>query len=726
MEMYKKVLKRLAAVTLCVLLGISAAIPAFAAKGNTYTIEEIDGMQLTVDSEMMAVTRGTDSSDGFFGLKNNGYTDVMKKMEDGNIYLLATDSMQSITVSVSMFENDDTKRIDNYNRLTESELSDIVVSYKENSNGTTYSESTVDEVVEDIVWIDFEFRATVDNAVYKQYQANTVVNGKNVSVTIQRNGADAIGSDYDVLKAIVSSVRFTKTGLPRNFMLYIIIGGAVLAIILFIIILIAAKRARRRRQKTRNDKIIEELASKYSTGRSNSRHENTESSAKAETKTDAGDDFYAGTGGEAQTEDNIARTRHFDMNKSRGVSGSRAVTRESYYDDDDDDYSRPVKSYTDAEIARLLGDEAEDDENFIEALSETEADSAAYPEEESVYSSPDTATVTEEISRDNTEALIEQDLAEFEAEKPLKSVREVFDFSGFLRNARKKADEEYQAVQPVAETKAEPGEELSANQDEESQDESEAEETAKEPQPENKTGEAGQQVRAIAEASLPEEAENASEEVEQAPVTPDEESGAPDSQGENATDAEPEEAAEEQKAEADSNIFSDKELTKEEAEQQELDDYNNDEVLVREEAKRNKFSSSNDFFDEAPKKVIGVISREEIEDAEEFDVIDEVEQRVTEVEKEPERKEIKKKSLFKKIAMGFKGFGIHCGYFAKNIKNEVKRSRAKKKRKKAEKERRERARQRAKRQTVQRQNGGLVQVKARGQRKPVRNTGGKQ
>ncbi len=711
MEMYKKVLKRLTAVTLCVLLSVSAVIPAFAAKGNTYTIDEINGMQLTVDSEMMAVTRSTDSSDGFFSLPNNSYADVMKKMEDGNIYLLATDSRQSITVSVTMFENDDTRKIDNYNRLTESELSDIVVSYKENSNGTTYSESTVDEVVDDIVWIDFEFRATVDNAVYKQYQANTVVNGKNVSVTIQRNGADAIGSDYDVLKAIVSSVRFTKSGLPRNFMLYIIIGGAVLAIILLIIIIVVSKRARRRRQKTKNDKIIEELANKYNTGRSSSRSAKVESPVKSEAKTKAGNESYAETENVSASEDNIAKTLHFDMNKARRQSSKPAQPSERYYDyDGDDDYSRPVKSYTDEEIARLLGDDTGDDENFIEALSETEADFGVHPEEESVNSSPENVSAPEEINRDNEEALdgealIEKDLAEYEAEKPLKDLREVFDFSKFMQNARKKADEEYGAVPTVAQPENVPEEGTPV---------------------ESKVEEPEKTAREIEEVNLPEEAEPETvfdESVEEA-HNPDE-ADETDLKEENESTDVPEEAGEgsvgtaEEIEEPEIND-EDRELTKEEAEQQELDDYNNDEVLVREEAKHNKFNSSNDFFEEAPKKIIGVISREEIEDAEEFDVIDEVEKRATRVEEEPERREVKKKSFFKRAAAGFKSFVTHCGYFAKNIKKEVKRGKAKKKHKKAEEERRRRVQQRAVRQKTQTQNGGLVQVKARGQNKPKR------
>ena len=693
--MCKKPFRRLTAITLGVLLSLTAVVSAFAAQGTTYTIDEIDGMQLTVGTEMMAVTRNTDSSDGYFNLPNNGYNEVMKKMKDGDIYLLATDSQQSITVSVTMFENQDTKKIDNYNRLTESELSNIVVGYQQSSDGTTYSASTVDEVVQDIVWIDFEFRATVDNSVYKQYQANTVVNGKNVSVTIQRNGSDVIGSDYDVLKSIVSSVRFTKSGLPKNFLMYIIIGAAALVIVILIIILIVAKRARRRRKKTKNDKIIKELASKYNTGKSGGQQTTVDAPSE---KHAAQDEFYAGLDDTDSSEGNMAKTMHFDMHKarkaaeqtpSRQISEPKPRSESYYYDDDDDDYSRPVKSYTDEEIARLLGD-TEDDENFIEPLSETEADFEAYSEEESAENSPEFTDIPDEDEVADEEITLEKDLAEHEAQKPLKSVREVFDFSKFMQNARQKAEAQYQAQEQNEQTQEAPKEPEKVEEPEEPK-------PAEEPEEPEAQEETTEEPAVLTMADFNDSAEESKEEE---------------------TEEAPEEKTEEESEESDG------ELTEEEIAQMELDDYNNDEVLVREEAKHNKFSSSSDFFEEAPKKIMGVISREEIEDAEEFDVIEEVEQKVSEVEKEPERREVKKQSVLKKTAAGFKNFGTHCGYFVKNVRREMKRSKAKKQRAKAEEERRQRAKQRAERQKIQTQNGGLVQVKAKGQRRPDSNRRG--
>lgn len=161
-----------------------------------------------------------------------------------------------------------------------------------------------------------------------------------------------------------------------------------------------------------------------------------------------------------------------------------------------------------------------------------------------------------------------------------------------------------------------------------------------------------------------------------------------------------------------------------ESDENDEEDYNNDEELVREEAKRVKFKDSDDFFEEAPKKTIGVISSKELRDAEDFDVINEVEERVKEVEKPSQNAGKSFVEAVKKVSGGIKSFGVHCGYFCTNVSRMIKRKRAMKKRQKAEAERRERARQRAERQRAQRremENGGLVQVHSRSERRPSQN-----
>ena len=159
-----------------------------------------------------------------------------------------------------------------------------------------------------------------------------------------------------------------------------------------------------------------------------------------------------------------------------------------------------------------------------------------------------------------------------------------------------------------------------------------------------------------------------------------------------------------------------------EEDEQEESDYFNDEELVRIEARKTKFVDSDDFFEEAPKKTMGVISSKDILEAEDYDVIKEVEKKAIAVEKPVPRKGEAVAKIFKSIGGGIKSFFVHCGYFCTNVSRMIKRKNAMKKRKKAEEERRQKARMRAARERQQRReihDKGLVQVRKRNeQRRP--------
>ncbi|MCD8026852.1 MAG: hypothetical protein LUF33_08045, partial [Clostridiales bacterium] len=186
----------------------------------------------------------------------------------------------------------------------------------------------------------------------------------------------------------------------------------------------------------------------------------------------------------------------------------------------------------------------------------------------------------------------------------------------------------------------------------------------------------------------------------------------------------PEEEEIEEKSDYADNIFG-------KAVKEDSDEFNNDEELVRQEAKKTKFNDSDDFFEEAPKRTVGVISNKEIEDAEDYDVINEVEKRVSQVEREDVDEGAPIGETLGKIGNGIKSFAVHFGYFCQNLHRMMKRRKAAKKRRKQKEERRERERQRrerarlrAERERQQRremQDGGLVKVHSKNERRTPQN-----
>ncbi len=152
----------------------------------------------------------------------------------------------------------------------------------------------------------------------------------------------------------------------------------------------------------------------------------------------------------------------------------------------------------------------------------------------------------------------------------------------------------------------------------------------------------------------------------------------------------------------------------------------NEEELRREAEKNtaDDFDEGYDFFEEKPRRIVGIIDVDssDLKNAVDYDVLSEEEKRAVEVETAVDNDKTESFiAAAEKAGNGIKNFFVHCGYFCTNVSRLIKRKHAAKKRKKAELERRERERAR-KQQAAQRRDGnGLVKVHSATQRRPQPN-----
>lgn len=529
-------------VLMCAMICVLSSVFVCSA-AQRYTITEIDDMTVYLPDDMSAVTRDSKNTDRYFSVFGLDYDATMQNFKNGDIYLQGMDSHALTTVTITMTKTDESKGIGNYTLLDEAKLREVSENFLAQSEYTSCTADTA----ENIVWLIFNTEVNNNGTDIKAYQANTVYNGMSVNITLQRNAGDVTAEDYVTFNEIVSSVDFLKTNAITGIEPYIIIGVAVGAIILIILLIIIVKKAKKRSKKNKNDKILEELAGKYTNKR------NTDS--------------YADT-----------------------------------------DYSEY--------------DISDEEEPEIESIEE---DVKIYGEEK--------PQINRIVSDSEIDEILEYTRAEEKAEKIYTdSAPEVI-----YSNSRNAVPEEVEEI----------------------------------------------------EESVAEEPEENSDKIEKSDVL----------------------------TEIGDDFFG-------EADESDENDYDNDEELVRQESKQTKFKDSDDFFEEAPKKTMGVISSKDIRDAEDFDVITEVEKRVTEVEKPSSNAGDAFVSTMKKIGGGLKSFGIHFGYFCTNVSRMLKKRHAKKKRAKEEEQRRERARMRAERERARRQqmqNGELVRVHSRTDRRPPQN-----
>ena len=558
--------KKITAV-LCALICAIGSTFICSAASQRYTINEIDDMVIYLPDDMTAITRSSQNTDRYFSVFGLNYDTTMQNFKNGDIYLQGMDSMSSVTVTVTMTKTADSNSIGNYNLLEADKLSQVSSNFLSQSEYT----SCTPDMSGKIVWLNFDTNVTSNGLSIRAYQANTVYDGMSVSITLQRNSGNVTPEDYATFTEIVSSVSFLKESSIGSMIPYIIIGASVFVILLIIILIIIVKHIKKRRKKNRNDRILEELAGKYtSKRRSKPAQENSEYSVYEDEKFEESEN-------DSEEEYRIDKTEIDSEDFFKGV--------EQNDNEDVKIYKPSEREVDDSEIEEIL--------NFKRMSDKKAAAEAEESLAEVVYSNSSHADKTE---IEDTEESAEPETAE---EAPTEEVKEKTDMV----------------------------------------------------------------------------------------------------------------------AELEDGLFG-------EADENDEEDYNNDEELVREEAKRVKFRDSDDFFEEAPKKTMGVISSKDIRDAEDFDVINEVEERVKEVEKPSQNAGKSFVEAMKKVGGGIKSFGVHCGYFCTNVSRMIKRKHAMKKRQKAEAERRERARQRAERQRAQRremENGGLVRVHSRSESRPAQN-----
>lgn len=642
-----KCIRRLTAAGLCVLMCAASFLTVFA-DSEPITIAECDNLQLTLPDNMSAVTRSSDSSDMYFSRHNLTYQEVQEMFSKTDTYMQAMDNDNVITLTLTYSDTD----INDFNKFSNAELAEVAHNFiTESGTDVKYKNSTQDEAGKDMVWLYFETSVhdNTANTDKKQYQATTVYNGKNITLTILRNEGDAEASDYSTLESVAKTVKFPAKEKPadKKMLMLIVIGaGAAIIIILLIIIIVTVKKSKRRKAKARNDKILEELADKYQ-----SRPNKAQSSAKQEIA--------------EPKQEYTENDEYQDIEKEKSVPSESIQSFSKSYDEAYDD-DMPKRKYSDEDIARLLGD-LEDDENFIDTLPETEADSDGDAEvRDSVIQKNDVISEFFEV---------EEDASINAAEEAVSAYTEP------VEEAPAQTEEE------IDETPSEGAPDTSDNETEEPADSGEPDVEQEEPVEESPDEE---------QTEIPEETQS---DIEQEEIPVDEEADAEEESEENISDDEKAETEDDSAENAD----------------EEFDELLSDEVLVREESRQERFKNSNDFFEEAPRRIFGVISSKQIADAEEYDVIGEEEQRAVEIEKEqPKAKERKS------VGASVKSFFTHCGYFATNVKREIKRKRARSKRKKAEEERRRRQMERRQQQRAvkerRRDSNGLVQVRSRDDR----------
>ena len=258
-EMSGKIIHKIAAAGAGVLVAASscATVSAF---GHSYYLPEAAEMSITVPGQLITITRNASEGDSYFTTFHQDYTATMEDFQTNNIYLQGMDSTASLTVTVTMVESAESQGTVNYNQLSSEQLSEIAKSFLKDSS---YTACRVDTSGKDINWLQFD---TNINGT-KGLLANTVVDGKSINVSMNRNGSDISEDDGKEFASMISGVRFGERNFFEQYGMMILVAiAAILVVAVITMIILRVIRSRGGEKPTihdENERILEELAGKY-------------------------------------------------------------------------------------------------------------------------------------------------------------------------------------------------------------------------------------------------------------------------------------------------------------------------------------------------------------------------------------------------------------------------------------------------------------------------------
>lgn len=416
--MMSKKLKALVSAFLCALCVLAGTVVC-SAVSETYTINEIDDMSVTLPDGMTAVTRSCKNSDKYFSLFGLDYNVTMNNFKNGDIYLQGMNEPSTLTVTVTMTKTDDSESIKNYNLLDRDKLTEVMGNFL---TQTEYSSCTPDQSSDkQIVWMLFDTNVTAGNDKIKAYQAHTVYDGMSINVTLQRNGSNVTAEDYSVFSSIISSVSFGKTSFGGGIVPAIIIAAALIVIILLLIFIIKLKRSRRINGKnnstaeSRNERILRELADEYNIS------DKSQSDNQEEPSEDYYEDYsedYVDIGRQAERDyessylqdedyesqiENNLKDNYFDENNVNDNQNFADNKSENYVSDEEIDKILSDAHSYETGVAREVYREKKPENNTVDKIdsiqneAEFESDYSSSKSEENTQSAYEDADNEEEL-----------------------------------------------------------------------------------------------------------------------------------------------------------------------------------------------------------------------------------------------------------------------------------------------------------------------------------------
>lgn len=220
----KIVIAVLTVVALCFCFVLQAS-----ALDDKYTFSDI-GMSLKIPKNFTVVTKDLERTDPVFSDAGLDYDETITAFNAAHIYLQAFDPDRTYKVTLTVLSDDNSKSINNYSDLTPQQREEILNNYLSDAMCTSATElKHGGNIFFDITLEE----GSEEHPIYIN-QCNTVINGQNINLTLQKNDESILSDEAKVLTNIANSLSFDKITLNNagpsfewwRFLLWIVILAA--------------------------------------------------------------------------------------------------------------------------------------------------------------------------------------------------------------------------------------------------------------------------------------------------------------------------------------------------------------------------------------------------------------------------------------------------------------------------------------------------------------------
>lgn len=202
--MHKKSFKIFLSVLVCFVL-VVLSVFSVGAIDDKYEIDEI-GLSIKLPREYSVITTTTPEDDEVFSKLSLDYNETMTAFDAAHIYLQGVSEDQILKVTLTQTSDKNSEAINNYSSLSSSERKTVKEAFLSDQMYTSGTEVKHNGNH----YIDLRFAKDTPSGTIYGYQCNTVVNGMNINLTMQKNAEDLTADEVKVITNIANSIKFDK------------------------------------------------------------------------------------------------------------------------------------------------------------------------------------------------------------------------------------------------------------------------------------------------------------------------------------------------------------------------------------------------------------------------------------------------------------------------------------------------------------------------------------